>query len=420
MPADREDSQDRTDLGPGCGPALGPDPEATEGTLIRQEGPGLFDGLSSPASAPERASAGGAPLKEAATGVTEKPWPVVGHGGAIEMLRHSLERGRLSHAYLFEGPAQVGKTNLARVFAQALNCTVSPGSPCGQCRPCRLIGRGVHPDLRIIEMLSPEAEEEEARAAEEEGVYRQQRTRIRIEEIRDLIRDASLLPYEARYKVYIIAGAENLSGEADDALLKTLEEPPAHVVLVLTATDPRLLPETVLSRCQPVWLGPVPAEEIEEALVAGGVDREEAHLLARISGGRAGWAIEAGQRPESLEERRQALSWMGALPAASRAQRFAWAEELANDFRKSRGRVTAVLQYWASWWRDVMLLNLGCDDLVTNIDFEAEMREQAAGLSWGVARRNLRVVEETAAQLRANVNARLALEAMMLSMGRPS
>ncbi|MCL5026142.1 MAG: DNA polymerase III subunit delta', partial [Chloroflexi bacterium] len=223
------------------------------------------------------------------------------------------------------------------------------------------------------------------------------------------------------YKVYIIVGAENLSHEADDALLKTLEEPPAHVVLVLTTTDARLLPETVTSRCQPIRMGLVATSEIERELVARrGVKAEDAGWLARISAGRPGWAIEAAADADVVEERRQALDWMAALPEATRQQRFAWAEGLAGDFHKSRAKVAAVLQYWMSWWRDLILLQAGCDDLLTNVDFEGELREQARRLTLAQVRAGLRALEEAGTRLRANVNARLALEAMMLALPRAS
>lgn len=345
-------------------------------------------------------------------------WPVVGHAAAVALLRRSLTNGWLSHAYLMEGPPQIGKTTLARVFAQALNCTASAGAPCGRCRSCLLIGRGVHPDVRTIELLSPEAETA-AEGASEEDKYVEQKTRISIEDIRDLRRDAALLPYEGRYKVYIIVGAENLSYQADDALLKTLEEPPGHVLLMLTTTDARLLPETVISRCQPVRMGLVAGADIERDLVARwGVKAEDASRLARISGGRIGWAIEVAGDPGVLEDRRQALGWMVSLPRATRQQRFAWADELAGDFRKSRAKVATVLQYWTSWWRDLILLQVGCDDLLTNVDFESELQEQAAHFTLAHARAGLVAVEEAEMHLRANVNARLALEAMMLSLPR--
>ncbi len=347
-------------------------------------------------------------------------WPVVGHQAAIEVLQRSIYTGRLGHAYLLHGPPQVGKTTLARAFAQALNCTTSYGTPCGECRACRLIARGVHPDVRSFEMLSVEEEEQAALEAEEQGERHTAKTRISIEDIREqLIRDASLLPYEARYKVYTIVGAENLSEEAADAILKTLEEPPAHVVLILTAPDPRLLHETVVSRCQQMRLGLVPVDEIEAFLVERQqVQEDDARLLARVSSGRAGWAIAAASQPALMEERRQALDWMAELPGASRRQRFEVAEDLANEFRKSRGKVAIAMQYWVGWWRDVILARLGCGHLMSNIDYRGEIEEQASHLILAQARAGLRAVEEASANLRANVNPRLALEALMLALPR--
>jgi len=126
------------------------------------------------------------------------------------------------------------------------------------------------------------------------------------------------------------------------------------------------------------------------------------------------------QDAEILEERQQALDWMVALPRANRRQRFAWAEELAVDFRKSRAKVDAVLQYWIGWWRDVILERAACRELITNVDFEKELQDQAGQFSLAEARSGLRAVEMVSGHLRANVNARLALEVMMLALPKAS
>src|SRR5579884_1594997 len=219
------------------------------------------------------------------------------------MLDRAVSEDRLRHAYLLVGPSRVGKTTLARWLAMRLACTdTSP--PCGSCRPCRLILDASHPDVRAIQLA---ADRETTAGLAIEVPSRSPRNaerRIGIDQVRALQHDASLAPHEAPWKVYVIAGAERLSLEAANCLLKTLEEPPDRVVLILTATDTDDLPSTVVSRCQVVRVSPVPPSEIASSLVRDyACDEDRAQLIAKLSGGRPGWAIEAAEHPALLDER---------------------------------------------------------------------------------------------------------------------
>ena len=205
--------------------------------------------------------------------VYQAGWGVIGHDWAVDLLRSSLSAGRIAHAYLLSGPPQIGKRTLAQALAQALNCA-EPDRPCGRCPSCLKIARGIHPDVRLI-------------AGEGAG------GNIRIEQIRALQHEAVLAPYEGRYRVFVVRQMEQATLEAANSLLKTLEEPPAQVILVLTPLQ-RALPKTIVSGCSTCGLRPVAISVIEQASGQVAPDRPP---LARCRAG--AWLGIAGSKDES-------------------------------------------------------------------------------------------------------------------------
>ncbi|MCH7608577.1 MAG: DNA polymerase III subunit delta', partial [Chloroflexi bacterium] len=191
---------------------------------------------------------------------------VHGHELAVRTFEAALKSGRLHHAYLFSGPAHVGKTTLATQLAQAVNCTGSD-PPCGACGPCVRIGAGMHADVVTIE-IDPDATE---------GA----RTVISIDAVKDLIASAHLRPYEGRTRVYIVQSADRLSQDAANALLKVLEEPPPDVLLLLLTDNPDGVLPTIRSRCQLIELRPLPVARVAELLRdEHGAGEEQAEMLA--------------------------------------------------------------------------------------------------------------------------------------------
>ncbi|MGB6836539.1 MAG: AAA family ATPase, partial [Dehalococcoidia bacterium] len=186
-------------------------------------------------------------------------WTVVGQEAAVSMLTRCLAEGRISHAYLFVGPAQVGKTTTARQFAQALNC-LGDEPPCGECRACRLIAEGKHPDVETMG-IGGVCDEPEHRDHRTDGSRD-----IRICQVRRMERVLSRTPYEGRCRVIIVDPADALTTEAANAFLKTLEEPPPNVVLILVAQREELLPSTVGSRCRRVPFRAAPVAAVARAL----------------------------------------------------------------------------------------------------------------------------------------------------------
>jgi len=319
------------------------------------------------------------------------------------LLQRSLETGTLAHAYLFVGPAHVGKMTLALELAQALNCPEAE-PPCGQCLCCEKIAQAKHADVQVIGLGSGDSGEAKSR------------TEIGIDRIREVQRSASLPPFEGRHRVYIIDGAEILSIEAANCLLKTLEEPVDRVLFVLLTTNERLLPATVVSRCQRVELLPLAVAEVEAALT-GRWDTEpaKAGLLARLSHGCLGWAVSALDE-RNLERRAESIDQLLDVTTADGERRFALAAQLATQFSQDRGLVQGKLDLWLDWWRDLLLVKVGLSDIVTNIDRLTVLNDMAGCYSLAQIRGFIDSIWAAGEQLGQNANPRLVLEVLMLGI----
>ena len=198
---------------------------------------------------------------------------MLGHEWAVDMLHQHAARGEVRHAYLFCGPPGLGRRTLALRLTQALNCTrpISAGIPCGQCRDCKQIAAMQHPDMNVIQ-------------ADSEGGT------LKVDQVREVQRALSLKPYQAKYRVALFLRFQEANDNAANALLKTLEEAPAHAILLLTADNPEQLLPTIVSRCEILRLRPLSVSAIEADLLERGVEEERARLLSHISGGRPGYA----------------------------------------------------------------------------------------------------------------------------------
>jgi DNA polymerase-3 subunit delta' len=325
-------------------------------------------------------------------------WDLLGQDWAVALLREHVAKDKLRHAYLFTGPQGVGRRTLALRLAQAINCPqpVAPGEPCRTCRTCSQIERMQHPDLSIVQ-------------AEIEGGT------LKVDQVRELQRSLALTPYEARYRVAILLRFEEAHPSAANALLKTLEEPPPQVVLVVTAESAEALLPTIVSRCEVLRLRPSPVEAVSQGLQARwGLTPEQAGLLAHISGGRMGFALRLSEAPERLEQRQAWLDEHRRLLTASRVERFACAEGIAKD----KDALRQALNTWLSLWRDVLLQKGGASAPPINPDCEDDILALAERVAMPEVLRMVSAIERTQDLLDRNVNTRLATEVLLLDLPR--
>ncbi|GAB4500666.1 MAG: DNA polymerase III subunit delta' [Anaerolineales bacterium] len=322
-------------------------------------------------------------------------WNIFGHDWAVNMLTRHLNGGGLRHAYLFTGPGGVGRRTLAIRLAQAINCPtpLAPGIPCQTCRVCRQIEAGQHADLMVIQ-------------AESEGAT------LKVEQVREVQRFLSLRPYQSPFKIVIFLRFQEANDNAQNALLKTLEEAPAYGLLLLTADNAEQLLPTIVSRCEVLRLRPLSVPALTEFLRARDIAPEKADLLAHLSGGRPGYALRLAHDEKALAFRAEKLDDLRQLLTAKRRERLAYAEKLAKE--KDLFRQTLAL--WLLYWRDVLLQASGAQTALTNADRAAEIADLAYRLGLQQARQLTSGMESAIERLEKNVNARLLAEVTLLDL----
>ncbi len=341
-------------------------------------------------------------------------WPIYGQDHLLRQLEPALKLGRLAHAYLLVGPPHVGKTALALALAQGVNCPDGGrGAPCGACVQCRRIAQGQHADVRVVSVATSAA----SRPGRDNGAAR---TLIGIDDVREVQRQVSLKPYEGACIVIIFDGAEAMSQDAANALLKTLEEPPPQVLLLLlTANEEALLP-TIRSRCRTLTLLPAAKAQVvarlTESAAGGPVDAAQAERLARLSRGCLGWALGALADPARLDAQEAEMEQVRQTSQAGLEARFACAAELATRFSRDRESARGSLYLWLRWWRDLLLVKEGAEAYVQDPEQLATLRLQAAQLTTGQVVGAIKALLQTLEALDRNASPRLALEVLMLRL----
>lgn len=315
-----------------------------------------------------------------------------GNTPLVEQLRRSAASGRSSHAYLFLGGAGAGKRLIANTFAKALQCE-GEKRPCDSCKSCHAFNHGNHPDVIYFQPLK-------------------NGKTYTIEDVREqLLETVDLKPFQYEKKIYIIEKADTLNIQSQNALLKTLEEPPAHVVFLLLAERAEAFLPTILSRVVVMKIRPLSAETIADYLMQAGHLAEESHILSAYAQGRIGQALELVEDEGFREMRQDILGKLEALPSMSEGEAYLLAKDLEgykNDLR--------FLDIMELWYRDLLTAKSLREEgyLIQRDKKDAIFRaakEPAALLAKKAA-----AVRTARIRLAQNANFRLTMEVMLMDL----
>jgi len=304
---------------------------------------------------------------------------VLGHDRSLSIIKAALANSHFSGAYIFSGPEGIGKRMVAKIAAAQLNCTEQVDRPCGSCSSCLKIQKEEHPDLHIIQ---------------------HGQSQIKIEEIRDILRQANFRPYEGAVKVFIIDNAHKLNSEAANSLLKVLEEPPAGVLIILVTHKPQNIIKTVLSRCKVIKFCPLIRAQLETVLIKNyALDKATAHFLAYYAEGRLGLALRLKDTPLLQEKNKIFDSFILSSKPLER-----------NIMGQSKEQLQVCLNILASWFRDIYLLKCGASDKeIIHLDRHSDLLKLIPKFSFKQLDDIMATLSESSLYLEKNINSKLLL-----------
>lgn len=331
---------------------------------------------------------------------------IIGHEFQKNLLIRSSEEGTVSHAYLFSGPEGVGKKLMALEFAKTLNCLSEKPSRESEecvCGSCSKVERGIHPDVVLVEY---------------EGA-----SDIKVDQVREGVEEKLYLkPFEGKYKIVIVDEAERMNRSAQNAFLKTLEEPPPDSVIILVSSRSQALLPTIRSRCQDVSFSVLTNDSISTILEeSSGLTGEDLELLTRLSSGSPGLALRFDK--ELIEWRKQLLTKLSAVDHRSAIEISELIESMPTETTaEDSERLRLAMELISLWIRDLIMIKIGAaEEYITHADIIEESERAASGLGTDDILEKHDILERTRSDIfYANANRRLSLENFFIKLAQRS
>ncbi len=324
---------------------------------------------------------------------------ILGQSQLTDNLKNAVRHNKISHAYLVQGEKLSGKKMLADIFARALQCEADGDKPCNCCRTCRQSMNGNNPDIIYVGHDKPNV--------------------ISVDNVRQQINgDIVIKPYSSSRKIYIVDEAEKMNVQAQNALLKTLEEPPEYAVILLLATRVEAMLPTILSRCVVLNIKPVSDEAIKNYLMAkANIPDYRAGICASFARGNVGRAVQLASNEDFDNMKSEVLDTMKKISSLEINQIAERVKHIAEEKKKEKLDIDDYLDLCFTWYRDVLLYK-ACRD-TRHIIFKDEQREisrAAAFYSYEGIERIIRSIDRARSRIAANVSFDLTMELMFMDM----
>lgn len=320
---------------------------------------------------------------------------IIGHDTIKEHLKKAIESDHVSHAYILTGETGMGRKSLANAFAMTLLCEKGKSEPCMECHACKQVMSSNHPDLIFVGHEKPGS--------------------IGVDDIREQINDTIMIrPYSSYYKIYIVDEAEKMTVQAQNALLKTIEEPPAYAIIMLLTTNQEAFLPTILSRCVQLKLKPLKDSVVKSYLMGSlGIKESRADIYAAFARGNLGRAIHLASSEEFQLLYSELLHMLKHLKEMDIMELLFYIKKMKDENLDIYG----CLDFMQLWYRDVLMYKVTQDInlLIFREEFNT-MKEMSAASAYDGIERILKAIDKARIRLEANVNMELAMELMLLVM----
>ena len=318
---------------------------------------------------------------------------IIGNEDAKTYFKKAVRENQLSHGYIFEGAYGVGKNTFATELAKLILCEQKEGDrPCNQCKSCSMINAGTHPDVIQIE----------------------KDTKVtKVETIREnIVREMDIKPYQSDYKIIIVKAADSMSVQGQNAILKTIEEPPSYGIIILVCENLSSLLPTIKSRCIVVRFNPIQKEQMRDYLQRKGITGIQQEVLEKLSNGSIGVINDILEDETYLEIRKQSINYLDRLEKAQIMELY----EIVKEMTEDKENIERILEFWLLWYRDIAVVKATNNDDVYYKDYQQQLLDMSSKLTYNKVSQNIEFIKSAILDIRQNIYSTFVIENLLLKL----
>ncbi len=318
---------------------------------------------------------------------------IIGNQGAKEYFNRAISKNQLSHSYIFEGAYGIGKNTFAIELAKTIMCeSEATDKPCNECPSCTMINARTHPDLIVID--------------KDTNV-------TKVDNIRDnLIREMEIKPYHSEHKIIIVKAADTVNIQGQNAMLKTIEEPPSYGIIILVCENMGSLLPTIKSRCITVRFNPLNKEEMEQYLVSRGVNGTKKDVISKLSDGSIGIINDILENEHYMELRQQAIGFIEKLEKADLMAIY----DLVKEITDLKDDLEQILKFWLLWYRDVAVYKTSKSKDLYYIDYHKQLLDMSSKLTYNKVSQNIEHIKKAILDIKQNIYSTFVIENLLLQL----
>ena len=318
---------------------------------------------------------------------------IIGNEDAKDYFIKALTKDHLSHSYIFEGPYGVGKKTFARKLAKAILCENRDGDKaCDRCQSCHMVEAGTHPDIITIE----------------------KDTKVtKVDNIREnIVREMEIKPYQSNHKIIIVNAADTINIQGQNAMLKTIEEPPKYGIVILVCENLASMLPTIKSRCITVRFNPLSKEKMNAYLQDKGIGEGERQVYAKLSEGSIGVINDILQDENYIELRKQSISYLERLGKANLLQLY----DLVKEITDQKENIEQILEFWLYWYRDVAVIKASGSEDLYYLDYQKQLLDMSQNITYNKVSQNIESIKYAILDIKQNIYSTFVIENLLLKL----